>query len=139
MEDYEIRRKLSEIKTLLEEKTENPLTLNEAAEYLKVSQANLYRLTSHKLIPFYKPAGKLIYFFKRELDRWITKNEESIWPGRDEVKSDVKDPHQIEMEIKDIGDRRLEAGDRKIKEEELVIEFPLKSIKEKERALNKRL
>lgn len=47
------------------------MTLEETSEYLKVSKSYLYKLTSRKKIPFYKPAGKLIYFFKNEIDQWI--------------------------------------------------------------------
>lgn len=47
------------------------MTLEETSEYLKVSKSYMYKLTSGKKIPFYKPAGKLIYFFKSELDQWI--------------------------------------------------------------------
>lgn len=47
------------------------LTLQETAEYLKVSKSFLYKLTSKKEIPFYKPTGKLIYFNKLEVDQWI--------------------------------------------------------------------
>lgn len=47
------------------------LTLQEASVYLKVSKSYLYKLTSSKKIPFYKPAGKLIYFIKSEIDEWL--------------------------------------------------------------------
>ncbi len=126
MKEELILLKLADLESHLKKSNDQPLNINEAAEYLKVSQSNLYRLTSHKLIPFYKPAGKLIYFFKSELDKWITKNEELARQSRGEVKSEVKDPNQIEMELKDIGESRPETGDRKRNDEVLVIEFPMK-------------
>ena len=47
------------------------MTLQETSTYLKVSKSFLYKLTSKKEIPFYKQAGKLIYFLKEEIDQWI--------------------------------------------------------------------
>ena len=47
------------------------LTLAETSEFLNVSKSYLYKLTSSKKIPFYKPAGKLIYFLKSEVERWV--------------------------------------------------------------------
>jgi excisionase family DNA binding protein len=54
--------------------TKNILTLNEAATFLGISIGYLYRLTSRKAIPFYKPNGKLVYFKRKELEEWITSN-----------------------------------------------------------------
>jgi excisionase family DNA binding protein len=57
--------------------TKNILTLNEAAIFLGISKGYLYRLTSRKLIPFYKPNGKLVYFKRAELEKWITSNNKT--------------------------------------------------------------
>jgi excisionase family DNA binding protein len=46
----------------------------EAAKYLNISEAYLYRLTSESAIPHYKPSGKKIYFSKRDLDNWLHRN-----------------------------------------------------------------
>jgi len=54
-----------------------PFNLKEAADYLNISTNFLYKLTSKKEIPYYKPTGKIIYFNKRELDEWIYKNKAS--------------------------------------------------------------
>jgi len=48
-----------------------PLNSTEAAKYLSIAQSTLYRLTSAKKIPFHKPNGKYLYFFREELDDWI--------------------------------------------------------------------
>lgn len=50
------------------------LTLNEAAEYLRISERNLRNLTKSNKIPFYKPEGKIL-FKTAELDKFIEKNK----------------------------------------------------------------
>lgn len=47
------------------------LTLEEAAAYLGISKSTLYKLTHQHEIPFYRPNGKLIYFEKSELLKWM--------------------------------------------------------------------
>lgn len=69
-----IQSDIRDIKKLLTEQAERPLNLFEAAEYLSISKSYLYKLTSRKQIPYYKPNGKLIYFSKAELDKWILRN-----------------------------------------------------------------
>ena len=54
------------------------LTLNEAAEYLRISRKQIYNLKASNKIPFYKLEGKIL-FKTSELDRIIEKNKvESI-------------------------------------------------------------
>lgn len=48
------------------------LTFKEALELLNVSKSTLYKLTSSKKIPFYKPKGK-IYFKREQLVEYIEK------------------------------------------------------------------
>lgn len=43
----------------------------EAANFLGISKSQLYKLTSSKQIPHYKPMGKLLRFSKNELTTWI--------------------------------------------------------------------
>ena len=50
------------------------LTLGEAAAYAGVSKSFVYKLTSSRAIPFYKPATKLIFFKRTELDAWLLQN-----------------------------------------------------------------
>jgi len=51
------------------------LNVKELAEYLKVSTSQIYKLTSNRVIPFYKPTGKQLYFRKKEIDEWIIKGK----------------------------------------------------------------
>ena len=48
------------------------LTTDEAARYLGVSKATLYRMTMEKQIPHYKsPTGRLCYFNRKEIEAWM--------------------------------------------------------------------
>lgn len=62
--------------TFMKTKNEEILSLKEAAEFLKVSKSCLYKKTSQKQIPYYKPPGcKRIYFRKEELEEWLLSNK----------------------------------------------------------------
>ena len=50
------------------------LSLPEAAEYLRISDRNLRKLTKNNKIPFYKLEGKIL-FKVSELDKYIEKNK----------------------------------------------------------------
>lgn len=50
------------------------LTLSEAAIYAGISKSYVYKLTSARQIPFYRPATKLIFFKRTELDAWLLQN-----------------------------------------------------------------
>ena len=50
------------------------LNLEEAAGFLGIAKSTLYKMTHENRIPFYKPAGKLIYFEKSVLLEWIRSN-----------------------------------------------------------------
>jgi excisionase family DNA binding protein len=69
-----ILTRLDSIETLLKVQKTQPFTFGEAADYLRLSKSYLYKLTSKGQIGHYKPQGKLIYFEKSELDRWILRN-----------------------------------------------------------------
>ena len=50
------------------------LTLEEAAIFMGISKSSLYKMTHKHEIPFYRPNGKLIYFEKSELLKWMRQN-----------------------------------------------------------------
>ncbi len=54
--------------------TKNVLTFKEAAEFLGIAESYLYKLTSSKTIPHYKPNGGLLRFDRKELEQWALKN-----------------------------------------------------------------
>jgi len=54
--------------------TKKVLTFSEACIYMGVSESLLYKLTSAREVPHYKPRGKMLYFNKEELDEWLMQN-----------------------------------------------------------------
>lgn len=86
--NVEILRKLQLIENLLREKQTDLLNLNQTAQYLSISHSHLYKMTSQRKIPFHKPSGKYLYFFKHELDAWITRNEECRLSNEDQKSED---------------------------------------------------
>jgi len=82
-----------------------PMNLMETAAYLGLSPSYIYKLTYKQIIPHYKPTGKRVYFFKKEIDEWIRKSSFECSVMSDELKEketnneNKKDPQQIEMEI----------------------------------------
>jgi excisionase family DNA binding protein len=80
----EILSRLNTIENLLKkliehdhQETSKPLTFKEACAYLGYTQSYLYKLTYKKIIPHYKPTGKMIFFSKNEIDEWVYKNAEA--------------------------------------------------------------
>jgi len=80
MKENIIIQKLEQLEKLIENQsllTKNVLNLNEAAQYLDISQSHLYKLTSTKRIPHFCPQGKKLYFNREELDQWLLSNRQS--------------------------------------------------------------
>jgi excisionase family DNA binding protein len=130
----EILSKLTTIENLLKKlisfsntETSEPITFKEACVYLGYAPSYLYKLTYKKLIPHYKPTGKMIFFSKSELDEWIFKGSDECRVTNDELKEEKiteRDPNQLEMELQE-DDPSTSSG------HEIVIEFPLKSRRKK--------
>ena len=51
--------------------TGKPMTFKEVCAYLGYAPSYLYKLTYKNIIPHHKPTGKMLYFFKDEIDEWI--------------------------------------------------------------------
>lgn len=105
-----------------------PMNLIETAEYLGLSPSYIYKLTYKKLIPHYKPTGKRIFFFKREIDEWIVKSSVDTSAALSagfsvmsdelkvvastasstcsELRLGTKDPNQMEMDLKEKKDKK---------------------------------
>lgn len=64
------------------------LNLQEACQYLELSQSHLYKLTSAGTIPHYKPNGKKLYFKRSELDAWLLRNRSAT---QDEIEQQAAD------------------------------------------------
>lgn len=86
-----IQKELKEIKELLKKQTlqqKEILTIEEASEFLDLSTSRLYKMTSNKEIPHYKPGGKKIYLNRQELEQWILNSRvDSINDVDDELDS----------------------------------------------------
>lgn len=51
------------------------LTFDEVAELTGLSKSYLYKLTSARQIPHYKPNGRLIYFNRAEILEWMQRGK----------------------------------------------------------------
>ena len=77
---YESDRKLMDLQSRVQTlenlcySAKEVLNLEEAASFLGIAKSTLYKMTHENRIPFYKPAGKLIYFEKSVLLDWIRSN-----------------------------------------------------------------
>lgn len=78
------------VESLETEKQKEPkreyLTLREACQYLGVTRASLYCMTSRKQIPHYKPNGKSLFFKESDLVAWI---ESKRVKTADEIESEA--------------------------------------------------
>lgn len=73
----EIKELLVEIVDLLSIQNANAkdvLNVEEAAKILKVSKAQIYRLTQNRELPYFCPAGKKYYFRREDLMNFLTRN-----------------------------------------------------------------
>ena len=74
--------KVDSLTTLLESKSNNtaatdkPMSINEAATFLKLSVPTIYGFVSRREIPFSK-LGKRLYFTEIELSEWIKTGRKS--------------------------------------------------------------
>lgn len=69
------RLKAIEANTLLAAK--KVLDLSDVSALTGMSKSTLYRLTSEKKIPHYKPTAKLLYFDRNEIEAWMKQNRVS--------------------------------------------------------------
>lgn len=47
------------------------MNVDEASDYLRISKATLYKITSEKRIKFYRPGGGKLMFQKEDLDEYV--------------------------------------------------------------------
>ena len=52
----------------------NVLTFDEAATYMGISKSHLYKMTMLGSVEFYKPRGKMIYFSRESLEKFLLQN-----------------------------------------------------------------
>ena len=56
------------------EESAKPLTRIEAAAFLSVTSGTIHKMAMNRLIPYYKPNGKTLYFKKSELIKYLEQN-----------------------------------------------------------------
>lgn len=72
MNKEEITQRLAELIAAYSINTKAVLTTDEAAQYMGVSKACIYKWTMNRTIPHYKsPTGKLCFFDRAELEKWM--------------------------------------------------------------------
>lgn len=65
-----IEKRLENIELLLKNQ-KDVLTFDEFCRYAGLSRSYGYKLTSSKRVPHYCPGGKMLYFSKVEIDKWL--------------------------------------------------------------------
>lgn len=78
MNNHHLNQKLSSIEELLRKQRYTPkevMTVDELSLYISLSKSYIYKLTSKRIIPYYTPNGKKLYFKKSEIDVWLLKNK----------------------------------------------------------------
>ena len=69
----EYKAQLDRIEALLTA-TKTVLTFDEGCNYAGYTKSFMYKQTSNRKIPHYKPEGKMIYFERAELEKWLLRN-----------------------------------------------------------------
>ena len=73
MEDR-ILEELQELKNLAVLGSKQAMTMNDVSVLTGLSKSHLYKLVMNKQIPHYKSGGKLTYFDKDEVTKWLLKH-----------------------------------------------------------------
>lgn len=75
MDSIKLDERLNRIEQLLLG-SKKVLSFDEACDYTGISRSYLYKLTSKGEITFSKPNGKIIFFSKEDLDKWLLRNRQ---------------------------------------------------------------
>jgi excisionase family DNA binding protein len=73
MDNFLILARLDRLEKLIVANKE-VLTFEETCDYTGISRSYLYKLTSSGNIPHSKPNGKMIFFEKKKIVRWLLQN-----------------------------------------------------------------
>lgn len=52
----------------------NVLSIDDVSTLTGLSKSHIYKLTSSRQLPHYKPNGKLMYFDRKEVEEWMKQN-----------------------------------------------------------------
>ena len=50
------------------------LSCSEAARYMNISKSTLYKMMMRRQVPYSKPNGKVAFFDREELEKWLMGN-----------------------------------------------------------------
>ncbi len=84
----DIRNDFEDLKDSAELNSKLFFTSKEVCKYLDISKFALDRYASDGIIPFTKPANKLRYFLKEDVDRFAT-NKENRVKSKEEIESEA--------------------------------------------------
>ncbi|WP_431161826.1 helix-turn-helix domain-containing protein [Flagellimonas beolgyonensis] len=84
MDNFLILERLDRLERLMIANKE-VLTFDETCDYTGISRSYLYKLTAAGQIPHSKPNGKLIFFERKNLLRWLLQNERKPLPENDTI------------------------------------------------------
>lgn len=84
-----INERLARIESLVSIGAKEVLTIDECAMFTGYSRNYLYRLTSQRAIPCYKPGGGKICFRKSEIERWMLSNRQATNAELNQVASTI--------------------------------------------------
>ena len=74
MDAIQLDERLTRIEKLLLG-TKRVLSFDELVEYTGLSRSYLYKLTASAVIPHSKPTGKILFFDKEKIDKWLLDNQ----------------------------------------------------------------
>ena len=69
----ELQKRMEAVEDILDNAKE-VLTVEETSRFMDIARSSLYKMTSDRSIPFYRPNGKMIYFEKSDILAWIRQN-----------------------------------------------------------------
>lgn len=79
MDNFLILERLDRLERLMIANKE-VLTFDETCDYTGISRSYLYKLTAAGQIPHSKPNGKLIFFEREKIVRWLLQNQQKPLP-----------------------------------------------------------
>jgi len=84
MTQIQLNQELNEIKKLIKDlyiNNKDLLSSSDVVKILNISESLLFKLTSKKLLPHYKPTNGRLFFIKSELIDWV--KEHRIYTEKD--------------------------------------------------------
>lgn len=90
MKELRIQDQLDQIQESLKQlksQTKEILNPDEASDFLSIRKSYLYKLTSSNKITYFRPEGKLIYFRKTDLEKFLLRNQQ---PSQEDFEDEIQ-------------------------------------------------